>query len=50
METPLLKPPGLLLGGSFPIMLSMLAFFLLTLLMVLVIVGVMYWFFFLRGR
>ncbi len=31
-------------------MLEMLAFFLLAVLMVLVIVGVMFWFFFLRGR
>jgi hypothetical protein len=30
--------------------LAMLAFFLLALLMVLVIVGVMFWVFFLRGR
>jgi hypothetical protein len=48
VETPLLKAAGPF--ASLSPMLERLAVFLLALLMVLVIVGLMLWFFFLRGR
>ena len=48
METPLLKAARPF--ASLSLKLEMLAFFLLALLMVLVIVGLLLWFFFLRGR
>ena len=44
METPLLKPPGLLL--AFLAMLSMIGLFLAALLLVVVIIGLMLYFFF----
>ena len=48
METPLLKAARPF--ASLSPMLEMLAFFLLAFLIVLVIIGLMLWFCFLRGR
>ncbi len=46
METPLLKPPGLLL--VFLAMLSLIGLFLAAVLLVVVLIGLMLYFFFIR--